>query len=107
MVKGGTNFRKKAQGRYKKRRALPVKKTVAVVEDMVVDSIVDPRIIGEMDGIAAGPLNQTISESKVEDIPLPNVTEDCIAPTGYRFMDMSILDSVLVWFLALNVFAPH
>ena len=30
---------------------------------MVVDSIVDPRIIGEMDGIAAGPLNQTISES--------------------------------------------
>ena len=94
MVKGGTNFRKKAQGRYKKRRAPPVKKTVAVVEDMVVDSIVDPRIIGEMDGIAAGPLNQTISESKVEDIPLPNVTEDFIAPTGYRFMDMSILDSV-------------
>ena len=71
-----------------------LKKTVAVVEDMVVDSIVDPRIIGEMDGIAAGPLNQTISESKVEDIPLPNVAEDFIAPTGYRFMDMSILDSV-------------
>ena len=64
-----------------------LKKTVAVVEDMVVDSIVDPRIIGEMDGIAAGPLNQTISESKVEDIPLPNVAEDFIAPTVYRFMD--------------------
>ena len=34
-------------------------------------------------------------ESKVEEIPLPDVAEEFIAPTGYGFMDTSTLDSVL------------
>ena len=57
---------------------------------------VDECLIGENSTIddVEGPSKQTISESKVEEIPLPDVAE-FIAPTGYRFMDMSILDSVL------------
>ena len=97
MVKGGTNFRKKAHVRHKKRKGPPGKK-ITVAEEMVVEERVDECIIGEsstMDDVEEGPSKQTISESKVEEIPLPDVAEGFIAPTGYRVMDMSILGSVL------------
>ena len=64
---------------------------------VVEESVVDECIIGEsstMDDVE-GPSKQTISKSKVEEIPLPDVAEEFIAPTGYRVMDMSTLDSVL------------
>ena len=65
---------------------------------VVEESVVDGCIIGgssTMDDVVEGPSKQTISESKVEEIPQPDVAEGFIAPTGYRVMDMSILDSVL------------
>ena len=65
-----------------------------VVEEIVVDECINGES-STMDAVEEGPSNQTISESKVEEIPLPDVAEEFIAPTGYRFMDMSILDSVL------------
>ena len=37
---------------------------------------------------------QTISEAKIKEIPVPDTTEEFTAPTGYRFMDTSILDTV-------------
>ena len=43
-----------------------------------------------MGDVYEGPSKQTISESKVEEIPLPDV----IAPSGYRVMDTSIMGSV-------------
>ena len=59
MVKGGTNFRKKAHGRHKKRKAPPGRK-ITVAEDMVVEEIVvDICIIGEsstMDDVEEGPI---------------------------------------------------
>ena len=36
---------------------------------------------------------QTISEAKIKEIPVPDNTGEFTAPTGYRFMDISILDS--------------
>ena len=68
MVKGGTNLRKKAHGRHKKRKAPPGKK-ITVAEDMVVEeSVVDECISGgssTMDAVEEGPsskqyLSQTL-----------------------------------------------
>ena len=98
-MKGGTNLRKKAHDRHK-----------TVAEEMVVEECVGECIIGEsstMDAVEEGPSNQTISESKVEEIPLPDVAEEVIAPAGYRFMDTSIRTVLFLWFLVLNVFVPH
>ena len=94
MVNGGTNFRKKANGRHKKREDPPGKE-ITVAENMVIEeSVVDECIIGDgstMDDVEEGQSKQTISESKVEEIPLPDVAEEFIAPTGYRFMDMQTI----------------
>ena len=79
-MKGGTNIRKSSQRRYQKRKAPPGKKKV-VIE----------------------PSTQTISEAKIKEIPVPDNTEEFTAPTGYRFMGMSILDTVFPWFVAFNV----
>ena len=42
MVKGGTNFRKKAHVRHKKRKA-PAGKKITVAEEMVVEESVDAK----------------------------------------------------------------
>ena len=72
---------------------------IAIAEEIVVEeSVADECIIDEsstMDAVEEGPSKQTIFEPKVEEISLPDVAEEFIAPTGHRFMDMSILDSVL------------
>ena len=49
---------------------------------------------GSVDGVVIEPSKQTISEAKIKAIPVPDNTEEFPAPTGYRFMDMSILDIV-------------
>ena len=56
-----------------------------------------------VDEVVIEPSKQTISEAKIKEIPTPDNTEEFTAPTGYRFMDISILDTVFPWFLALNV----
>ena len=45
------------------------------------------------------PSKQTISEAKIKEIPVPDNTEEFTAPTGYRFMDMSILDHGLLIYM--------
>ena len=47
-----------------------------------------------VDEVVIEPSKQTISEASIKEIPVPDNTEEFTAPTGYRFMDMSILDTV-------------
>ena len=92
MVKGGTNIRKSIQRRYQKRKVPPGKKKVLavnVVEDMM------GKVSGtSVDEVVIEPSKQTISEVKIKEIPIPDNTEEFTAPTGYRFMDTSILGTV-------------
>ena len=92
MVKGGTNFRKSSQRRYQKRKAPPGKKKVFVVN--VVEDMVGKGSGTSVDEVVIEPSKQTISEEKIKEIPVPANTEEFTAPTGYRFMDMCILDTV-------------
>ena len=80
MVKGGTNFRRKAHVRHK--RKAPAGKKIIVAEEMVFEeSVVDESITGEtstIDDVEEGPSKQTISESKGEEIPLPDIAEESL-----------------------------
>ena len=56
-------------------------------------------MVGEGSGISVDEVgiessNQTISEAKIKEMLVPVNTEEFTAPTGYTFMDMSILDTV-------------
>ena len=88
MVRGGTNFRKKAHDRHTKRKAPPGKKRLLLLlKTWWLRRVVDECIIdesGTMDDVEEGPSKQTISESKVEETTLPDVAEEFIAPTGHR-----------------------
>ena len=94
MVKGGTNFRKSSQRIYQKRKAPPGKKKVSVVN--VVADMVAKGSGTSVDEVGIGSSKQTISEAKIKEIPVPDNTEEFTAPTGYRFMDMSILEVLTV-----------
>ena len=92
MVKVGTNIRISSQRRYQKRKVPPGKKKVSVVN--VVEDMVDKGSGTSVDEVVIEPSEQTISEAKIKDIPVPDNTEEFTAPTGYRFMDMSMLNTV-------------
>ena len=92
MVKDGTNIRKSSQCRYQKRKAPPGKKNVPVVN--VVEDMVGKVSGTSVDEVVIESSKQTISEAKIKEIPVPDNTEEFTAPTGYRFMDTSILDTV-------------
>ena len=47
-----------------------------------------------VDEVVIEPSKQTISEAKIKEIPVADNTEEFTAPTGYRFMDMGILNTV-------------
>ena len=47
-----------------------------------------------VDEVVIEPSKQTISEAKIKEIHVPDNTEEFTAPTGYRFMDLSILNKV-------------
>ena len=87
MVKGGTNFRKSNQRRYRKRKAPPGKKKVSIVN--VVEDMVGEGSGTSVDEVVIEPSN-TISKATIKEIPIPNNSEEFTAPTGYRFMDMNI-----------------
>ena len=90
MVKGGRNFHKSS--RYRKRKAPPGKSKVSVVNG--VEDMVGEGCGTSVDEVVIEPSEQTISEAKIKEIHVPDNTEEFTAPTGYRFMDMSILDTV-------------
>ena len=92
MDKGGTNFRKSNQRRYQKRKAPPGKKIVSVVN--VVEDVVGEGSGTSVDEVVIEPSKQTISAAKIIEIPVPDNTEEFTATTGYRFMDVRILDTV-------------
>ena len=92
MVKGGTNIRKSSQRRYQTRKAPPGRKKVLAVN--VVEDMVGQGRGTSVDEVIIEPSKQTISEAKIKEIPILDNTEEFPAPTGYRFMDMSILDTV-------------
>ena len=89
---GGTNFRKSSQSRYQKRKAPPGKKKVSVVN--VVEDMVGQESGTSVDEVVIEPSKQTISAAKIKEMPVPDNTEEFTAPTGYRFLDTSILDTV-------------
>ena len=92
MVKGGTNIRKSSQRRYQKGKAPPDKKKVLAVN--AVEDMMGKGSGTSVDEVVIEPSKQTISEAKIKEIPIPDNTEEFPAPAGYRFMDMSILDTV-------------
>ena len=90
---GGTNIRKSSQrSRYQKRKAPQGKKKVLAVN--VVEDMVGEGSGTSVDEVVIEPSKQTISEANIKEIPVPDNAEEFTAPTGYRFMDMSILDTV-------------
>ena len=94
MVKGGKGqtMVKGGQRRYQKRKAPPRREKVSVVN--VVEDMVGKGSGTPVDEVVIEPPKQTISEAKIKEIPVPDNTGEFPAPTGYRFMDMSILDTV-------------
>ena len=68
------------------------RKNVSVVN--VVEDMVGEGSGTSVDEVVIEPSKQTISEAQIKEIHVRDNTEEFTAPTGYRFMDMSILDTV-------------
>ena len=92
MFKSWLSQVKSSQRRYQKRKAPPGKEKVSVVN--AVEDMVGKGSGTSVDEVVIEPSKQTTSEAKINEITLPDNTEEFTAPTGYRFMDMSILDTV-------------